>query len=593
MGSKRSGGLRTGRQAVTRREQKRAKMASQNTTPRTTHPTKTAATPNISTAPESNLDTSMLEQVIVEQVAASPSLTTSGPAFAPGPPPEQAEPAPEREESTSPQIAASIPESDIEPIIEERSDLSDPDTLSLPATQVGGRRRYPTLARMASISPRNAPPTHEAHVGEAPAAATSDMSMDEKAVTSLRWYRRTRTPTSYPRLHRAAVGRRLSLPPSFIVVVVAGIHAALTVMTALASAALLLTGNPLWIWLLALSGILGAGAWIAHADTQSSTRRSLAATALACSHIGVLVWALAFLGPRPSMLLLVPGAGFLALRVGGRGLATFFAAACFTAYMASAVLAPVLGLAPVISLGTPIDAVFDDTLIAVGLTLALAGAFDATAGRAQAELLAQMRRRETQRLQTRVDRLRRQAEDDAATLYSAVDAAREGRPLEVAGVDGVFSPVIGGIAAIGQYVLELQEEMRLSNKVEAAIGQLILALERSWLGLAWSWPAPTGTPVDDVVSLLRTPNPRHLAPLLADDEPTGPIPVPTDPEMPARRRVIPVPRTDPRLDGLSLYDMEMWLGAAPAPTRRVAPQTSPLRWQEWDDWRGWQGDPTE
>lgn len=388
----------------------------------------------------------------------------------------------------------------------------------------------------------------------------------------------------------------MPLPRADVVVVVAGLHAALGVVAALAGAALLVAGSRLWFWPVLLAGAAGLGGWVAYTASQSSYRRTIAGAALGCSQAGLLVWALAVAGPRASLLLLVPGAVLLALRTSGRTTAALLATAALAAYATDLVLSLVWSVPAVIPLDPLPSALLDGTLAALGLLLAIAGAFDATAGRAKAELVARARHGEVRRLQARLDRLRRQSEDDAAALYRALDSALEGAPADDASVDGVFSPVVARIAGVGEHVADLRDELRERDRLEAALGHLALALERAWLGLAWSWPAPTGTPVDDVVLLLRTPNPRHLAPLQADDQPTAPIPVPTDPEMRARRRVIPSPRSNPNLaSGARHTDPRHDVAHALArpelrpPTRH----TSPLRWQEWDEWRAWQGDPAD
>lgn len=575
MGSKRSGAQRAGRQAVTRRQQKRARM-SLGPAPRTPAQVKAGAT--IAEIPE------------VRQAQAPAAILA--PASAPAP---QSAPAPAKKDAPRVDVAARAGGAPTARP-EWRADQSGPDTQPLVVPQTPGRRRYPTLARMASIAPRHPADSSSASALEQavppPVAATAAGGADGAPAWPLRFH--AIRPERRPR--RMRVGHPMPLPRADVVLVVASLHAALAVVATLVGAALLLAGSRLWFWPLLLAGAAGPGGWVAYAASQAGRRHTTAAAALACSQAGLLVWALAVAGPRTSLLLLVPGAVFLALRTSGRTTAALLAVAALAAYATDRVLSLVWGVPPVIPLDPLPSALLDGALAALGVLLAIAGAFDATAGRAQAELVARARLGEVRRLQARIDRLRRQSEDDAAALYRALDSALEGTPAHDAGVDGVLSPVVARIVDVGEYVADLRDELRERYSLEAALGQLALALERAWLGLAWSWPAPTGTPVDDVVSLLRTPNPRHLAPLVAEDQPTAPIPVPTDPEMRARRRVIPSPRSNPNLtSGARHTDPRHDIAHALArpELRPPARHTSPLRWQEWDEWRAWQGDPAD
>lgn len=579
MGSKRSGSQRASRQAITRREQKRARHPSLGSVPRPATPT--SATPFVRPRTGEVVATA-------EPSAMLPELRTAlAPMPEPAPPAEIVEPS-----DAAPATAHNIP------------DESGPDTQPLLHARVAhtyaGRQRYPTLARMASITLRRPPAAPQASPAEEPplpSAATSTGSTAEagpEASHPAPRHDHPARPADRPR--RAAAGRPLPLPRAEVVLVVASAHAALAVVATLLGAALLLAGYQLWFWALILAGVAGVGGWVAYAATQTARERALASAALVCSQAGLLGWALAFVGPRVALLLFVPGAAILAQRTSGRRAATSLVVLALAAYATDVVLSLTFGLAPAVALDPVPSAILDGALAAIGLLLALFGALDATAGRAKAELVARARQGEVRRLRARIDRLRRQSEDDAAALYRALDSALEGAPPDVAGVDGVLSPVAARIADIGEHVADLRDELGERDKLEAALAQLALVLERAWLGLAWSWPAPTGTPVDDVVSLLRTPNPRHLAPLLADDQPTAPIPVPTDPEMGARRRVIPSPRSNPDLTSSARHtnprhDVAHAL-AHPEPRPAVS-HTSPLRWQEWDDWRRWQGDRVE
>ena len=61
---------------------------------------------------------------------------------------------------------------------------------------------------------------------------------------------------------------------------------------------------------------------------------------------------------------------------------------------------------------------------------------------------------------------------------------------------------------------------------KSATRRLTRVIERAWLGLSWSWPDATGTILDDLLALLRTPPPPDTPDLRDDTAPTGQVVAP-------------------------------------------------------------------
>ena len=134
---------------------------------------------------------------------------------------------------------------------------------------------------------------------------------------------------------------------------------------------------------------------------------------------------------------------------------------------------------------------------------------------------------------------------------------------------------------------------------------LTRAVERAWLGLPWAWPAPSGTSLDELVALLRTPNPREsqldewtyetmpLVPIPSSDSSLASPPwaVPTQHPRVHQHLADPtwsfadIPVVSP--EHHSAYEREASNGVQSDPSSATAKRVSPLPWLEWDDWRSW------
>jgi hypothetical protein len=82
------------------------------------------------------------------------------------------------------------------------------------------------------------------------------------------------------------------------------------------------------------------------------------------------------------------------------------------------------------------------------------------------------------------------------------------------------------------------DEARQHRQLEAAVSELLALLEALHRGERVGWPAPTGTPVDRILALMRAPfTPRTTAKLPATTSPQ--MPVPADTSIPDARRFGP------------------------------------------------------
>jgi hypothetical protein len=386
---------------------------------------------------------------------------------------------------------------------------------------------------------------------------------------------------------RTLFSRPRPLESANIVLAVAAAHAALVALAALIGAMLLITQHPLTIWLWLFAGVTGAGGWLAYAIAQNEDRRPFAGGVLLASQLGVLAWALALLGPRASLLALVPALLLLGLRMAGRPAATIWVLAVCALYCVALVLGVVIGVQPALRLAPGAATLLDAGLVCAGLLLTLAGMSRMVGASVRAERLARARQHEAKLLRARVVALQRRSAEDAERIYALAEATLRGEQRAITPLDGALGPAVERLRAAAERVAELRTERVEHRRVGAALVQLTRALERGWLGLRWKWPAPSGTAVDDVVALLRAPSPRDPRAAIADESPSGLLPIPTtDPDVLARRQSGPLPvarRASPSLPG-------EFARARTHPDPRPPKATAPLRWEEWNEWRDWQRD---
>ncbi|MFI5273825.1 MAG: hypothetical protein ACHQ4H_12400 [Ktedonobacterales bacterium] len=388
---------------------------------------------------------------------------------------------------------------------------------------------------------------------------------------------------------RPAMRRRLPrpqpVPNADPVLPLAGVQTAVAVAGALSGAVLLLAGNPAGWWPLALAIISGIGGWLAYALTRHPQRAS---RALLASQLAVLAWALALLGPRAALLVLVPALAMLALRLLGSAAAVAVVALAFALYAVCAALVVAGVLRPAVSLDLLSSAVLDGALSCLGLALALRAALGMYAARKRAEAIATARRYDQGIIHGRSAALRHQVEDDVERLRETLRAAHTGRVPHQVTSSGLLGPLAEEVDITAARMHTLLRDRDERRRLESAISRLARALERAWLGLPWDWPDPSDSALDDVVSLLRSPNPRETAKARLDDT-SGLLPIPTLDTASAPPWAAPLPHplaplAEPHPLWTSGELRVMHLDSAQATANQ-----GPLPWEDWDHWRGWDG----
>lgn len=418
--------------------------------------------------------------------------------------------------------------------------------------------------------------------------------------------------------------RPQALPEINLVLPVAAGHIVVTFAAALTGTILLLVGQEWAPWPLALSVVLGVGAWIAYLVSQRDTARSVAGGVLLISQLGALCWMFALLGARASLLALAPAMLLLALRTAGRLALLLGAGATFALYVAAMLFASALPISRPDFLTTEL-AVIDGVVVFVGLFTLLMLALDVENGRIRALARARASRHEARLLRERAALLRQQLEEDAALLDEALGEALHGHGIDPAAleqVDTMLSPLVERVIAVAGRLETLQRDREDRVRLEGAVRQVTRALERGWLGLPWSWPDPSDTLLDELVALLRAPNPRQM-PLGREEASPALMPIPSldSSLIPRTWDAVAMPVINPyarsdvraglppitnrpsypdRSDHYAIGGRSISGSAWPAPTRdddfagqpaydphpsRVG--ASPLPWDEWDTWGTW------
>lgn len=308
-------------------------------------------------------------------------------------------------------------------------------------------------------------------------------------------------------------------------------HAAISTVAALIAVIAALRGGagPLaWAvfdWALALALIAGAGAAIGYVCVQLGRLR-LATLALVLSQLGALVWALGLLGPRAALLALVPVSAAVALRGVGRISAVTTAAAWMALFIVDEALTLAGALTPSLPLDGVAAALVDITIPLVGLWLAVSILVSLYSSRMR--VVAHGRAVEHVALQTeaQLERLRTQTEDDAEALRRALSQALRGEQPERVYAHGALSVVADTVNELADRLIDLRYDRAERKRLESATRRLTRVIERAWLGLSWSWPDATGTILDDLLALLRTPPPADAPDLLDETAPTGQVVAP-------------------------------------------------------------------
>lgn len=406
--------------------------------------------------------------------------------------------------------------------------------------------------------------------------------------------RPTPTPTLPRGSRRSTTGPRPALrlrprplPAIDPILPLAGVQMAVAVCGALSGAALLVAGRPAGWWPLTLAAIAGIGGWLASTLAgQPHPRPRGASWALLGSQLLALGWGLALVGPRSPLLIVAAALVLAALRLRGRGDAISVGIFAAALYLATVVLDVTAIVQPALALDATSGAVFDGVVSCLALLLIVRQALRLHALAAKAEALAAARSFEMDVVRGRATKLRRQVEGDAERLRQALRNAQTDAPAQAVSAAGALSPLADEIDVTAARLHALHRDREQRRQLERAIVRLVRALERGWLGLQWEWPDASGTKLDDVVALLRSPNPRETARAHLDDT-SGLLPIPTldaahTPPWapPAPHPLAPLAEPEP-----------LWssgeLRAAYLDSAHQAARQPVLPWDEWDDWRGW------
>lgn len=502
-----------------------------------------------------------------------------------------------------------------EPDAATDADVKTAATAEDDAREVRGRsaRQDAPLSEVATEAPNDEPALDDAHDSEqvktqpAPAMSPSPhapqtsarrpvptrrLTLVERLAYSQRENAAPRPNDSLARAASASAVRPLPLPEPDLVVPVAALHAGLAAAGALTGAGLLVTGTGYALWPLVLAAIAGAGGWLAYAASGRSLR--LAAWLLLVAQLGMLAWLLALLGARGALLALVPALALLALRWLGRVAASSLAVCALALYALAASL-QLTGALPVpITLSAGGYVLLDGSIVAVGLLEMLLLASRMQSSRVRAEMAARARQHEVRTLHARLAHLRQQVEDDAARLDDMLGRALAGR--HVAGTvetDGLLSPLAETTNAAVERLAILQRDREDRLRLEGAVRTVTRAVERAWLGLAWSWPEWSGTPLDELVALLRAPRPQETPADWSDDTPTlaaipavewGTTPRPWNKPTPISAPMSVVQAAWSQ--ALSANGHEHAQTPTPLPVGAKTPAAQ-LPWDEWNTWREW------
>ena len=433
-------------------------------------------------------------------------------------------------------------------------------------------RRYPTLARMAAIArkPTSSHPSAEPGPGRIQEEIDLEtIGPDEAGRTTSRSQLDLSADTDFL-LRKYTLPQ--PLPEPDLVLPFAVLEAGIAAIAALVGAVLIMAGSSTGFWVLGLCGIAGIGSWLAYLWTGANVaERKRAAAVLLVSQLGILVWSLALLGPMVSQLMLAPILLLLSLRMSSRRAAASGTLIALALYLVFEILALNQWFHPVLQLNNSWLAAVNSTFTTIGIIFLLVAALDLHTSRSRAEHLARARLQELRQVRASASQLRQWTEEEAARLQESLQAAVYGNGDVPSSLEGPLSPLNATIELCSERVASLQRDRDEHLRLQAAVRGLTHAMERAWLGLPWTWPAPSGTVLDQLVALLRTPSPRDVPPESIQDTLTL-VPIPSLELAPSPPRWEAPGHHPPTFENRTGSGM---------------PQTPSLPWEEWDKWRTW------
>lgn len=307
-------------------------------------------------------------------------------------------------------------------------------------------------------------------------------------------------------LHRHNYRPAQTLPPANVLVPVVVFQIFVMALLGLSGALIELNNDStLASWTLAGAVIAGMGGAIAYAFSEIGTLKRFAPSVLVVSQLGLLVWAMAVFGSRASLLALTPALVEVTLLMSGALLASVFLLGALLIYALLAGLSVSIGMTPIAVLDPTATTVLDVLLVVVGLLAALWLLLVIQSGRERAQAIARARRHEADVLRNLVTQFRQDAQDDTSKLESALLQALKGHGIGPIPMEGMYRLLAETIMDTASRLEVLQRDREERLRLEGSLRVVIRAVERQWLGLEPGWPGLTGTAVDELVALLRTP----------------------------------------------------------------------------------------
>lgn len=338
------------------------------------------------------------------------------------------------------------------------------------------------------------------------AARFSNRRRKAPAAPGFVWEGDPRLPYMPWPMRRRVSPRPHPLPAADAVVPVAVVHiftmALLGLMGALQG---LGTPGPLGSWLLVGALIVGVGGVLAYSLHEIEHLQRFAPIALLASQIGLLVWAMLLVGPRASLLVLVPALIEAAALMSDTLLASVFALVALLIYALFAGFSISLSFTPASAPSGAAALAFDVICVVVGLLAALWLLLAIMSGRERAQAIARARRHEADVLRNLMTQFRQEVQDDTGKLESALLQALKGQSVGAIPTEGMYRLLAETILDTAARLEVLQRDREERLRLEGALRVVVRAVERQWLGIEPEWPDPTGTAIDELVALLRSP----------------------------------------------------------------------------------------
>jgi hypothetical protein len=308
-------------------------------------------------------------------------------------------------------------------------------------------------------------------------------------------------------MRRQSGSRPHPLPPANLLMPVVVFQTCVMAIMGLAGALLGLdnVSGTIGMWTLAGAFIAGLGSAGTYAISEIATLKRWAPYVLLTSQLGMLIWAMLLLGPRTSLLALAPALIEVMLLMGGALLASIFALGTMFIYAFVAGLTVSIGMSPVIALDPTSAVMVDVVCVVVGMLAALWLLLAIQAGRERALAIARARRHEADVLRNLVTQFRQEVQDDTGKLEAALIQALKGHGIGAIPTEGMYRLLSETIMDTASRLEVLQRDREERLRLEGALRVVIRAVERQWLGIKPEWPGHTGTEVDELVALLRTP----------------------------------------------------------------------------------------